>query len=225
MVYLIKSISEINQLKLAPKAKAYVAERLKDNQGEAVEINEFSHFLFFALAPKGKKTEDIEDVRRRGAKLTKRFNALKLKEVILTSLGADETVLLALAEGMALANYQFLKYFSKSEAKANSLRKVAIGGVPAARVQELKALVESVCLSRDLINEPVITLGAEQLADAAMKMAKEVGIKAEVLNKKKIESLKMGGLLAVNYGSIDPPTFTILEYKPPSRSMQNPSCW
>jgi leucyl aminopeptidase len=214
MVYLLKSAAEINQLKLDSKAKAYVADRLKDGQGEVIEINEYSHFLFFVAVPKGKKAEDMEDLRRKGARLTKRLNALKVKEVIATGLGVDESALLALAEGMALANYQFLKYFTKSEAKTNSLRKIAVGGVTAARVQELARLVESVCLSRDLINEPVITLGAEQLADAAVKMAKEVGIKAEVLNKKKIESLKMGGLLAVNYGSIDPPTFTILEYKP-----------
>jgi leucyl aminopeptidase len=41
-----------------------------------------------------------------------------------------------------------------------------------------------------------------------------VGAKAEVFNKQKIEALKMGGLLSVNKGSIDPPTFTILEWKP-----------
>jgi leucyl aminopeptidase len=35
-----------------------------------------------------------------------------------------------------------------------------------------------------------------------------------VLNKSKIEALKMGGILAVNTGSVEPPTFTIMEYKP-----------
>lgn len=40
------------------------------------------------------------------------------------------------------------------------------------------------------------------------------GARVEVMGKKKIESLKMGGLLAVNKGSIDPPTFTIMEWKP-----------
>lgn len=33
-----------------------------------------------------------------------------------------------------------------------------------------------------------------------------------VLNKKKIESLKMGGLLAVNQGSVRPPVFIVMEY-------------
>jgi hypothetical protein len=35
-----------------------------------------------------------------------------------------------------------------------------------------------------------------------------------VFDKKKIHSLRMGGLLAVNLGSINPPTFNIMEWKP-----------
>jgi leucyl aminopeptidase len=65
-----------------------------------------------------------------------------------------------------------------------------------------------------LVNEPLSTLNAEKLALDFEVMANEAGIKIEVLNKQKIEALKMGGLLAVNFGSIDPPTFSILEYKP-----------
>lgn len=40
------------------------------------------------------------------------------------------------------------------------------------------------------------------------------GFKVTVLNKARIEKEAMGGLLAVNKGSIDPPTFTIMEYVP-----------
>jgi leucyl aminopeptidase len=42
------------------------------------------------------------------------------------------------------------------------------------------------------------------------------------LNKKQIEALKMGGLLGVNKGSIDPPTFTIMEYKPKNAKNKKP---
>jgi leucyl aminopeptidase len=56
-------------------------------------------------------------------------------------------------------------------------------------------------------------LTAEQLASEIEKKAKGTGVKTEVLGQTKIESLKMGGLLAVNKGSVDPATFTILEYK------------
>jgi leucyl aminopeptidase len=54
------------------------------------------------------------------------------------------------------------------------------------------------------------------------KMGKEAGFKVEVLHKKKIEALKMGGLLAVNKGSIDPPTFSIMEWKPKNPKNSKP---
>ncbi len=53
-------------------------------------------------------------------------------------------------------------------------------------------------------------------------MAEDAGIKVEVFTRKKIESLKMGGLLAVNKGSIDPPTFTIMEWKPEKPKNKKP---
>ena len=42
------------------------------------------------------------------------------------------------------------------------------------------------------------------------------------INKKKIQCLKMGGLLAVNKGILDDPTFTILEWKPKNAKNSNP---
>jgi leucyl aminopeptidase len=64
------------------------------------------------------------------------------------------------------------------------------------------------------VNEPVIYLTAEQLSREITEMGKRAGFKVEVFGKSKIRSLKMGGLLAVNAGAPNPPTFNILEYKP-----------
>jgi leucyl aminopeptidase len=49
-----------------------------------------------------------------------------------------------------------------------------------------------------------------------------VGIKVEVFNQKKIETLKMGGLLAVNRGSEEPATFTVMEYNPENAVNKQP---
>jgi len=53
-------------------------------------------------------------------------------------------------------------------------------------------------------------------------MGKHAGFSVEVLNKAKIKQLKMGGLLAVNAGSVDEPTFSIMEYKPKNPKNKNP---
>ncbi len=75
-------------------------------------------------------------------------------------------------------------------------------------------MIDATCRCRDMVNEPVAALNAAKLAEEIEKMGKLSGAKVEILNKKKIEALKMGGLLAVNKGSIDPPSFTIMDWKP-----------
>ncbi|MDQ3193214.1 MAG: M17 family metallopeptidase, partial [Bacteroidota bacterium] len=61
-----------------------------------------------------------------------------------------------------------------------------------------------------------------KLSEEIKKAGKVNGFKVEVLNKVKIESLRMGGLIAVNKGSIDPPTFNIMEYKPSNAKNKKP---
>ena len=68
----------------------------------------------------------------------------------------------------------------------------------------------------------MIDLTATKLAEEAKAAGKRHGFSVEVLEKKQIESLKMGGLLGVNYGSVEPPTFTIMEYKGEGASNQQP---
>ena len=63
-------------------------------------------------------------------------------------------------------------------------------------------------------NEPVSSLNAVQLASELRTLCRNAQVKFQVLDKAQIEALGMGGLLAVNKGSVDPPTFSILEYKP-----------
>jgi len=127
-------------------------------------------------------------------------------------------------EGLALSHYQFLKYFAEKKKKEFRLGSIQIQSDNFTEEDLLKvqSIVEAVSKARDLVNEPLSYLTAEQLSAEMEKMAEEAGFGIEILNKKKIESLKMGGLLAVNKGSIDPPTFNILEYKPENHQNKKP---
>jgi leucyl aminopeptidase len=86
----------------------------------------------------------------------------------------------------------------------------------------LQVIIEANLLARTLVNEPLSYLTAVQLSKDIQKAGKEAGFKVEVMDKKKIASLKMGGLLAVNRGSQDPPTFNVLEYKSPKAKNKKP---
>jgi len=197
----------------------FVQKNLKLSTGDWLEVNQYERRIFvFELPEKIEGHVLTEKMRKAGASLSKKLNALKEKSVTIE--GGEFTN--AIAEGMALANYQFLRYFSKKNRKENTVEKVALVGASKVQLEALDILVNSVCYARDLVNTPVWDLNAEQLGDSAKKAGKEYGFSVDVLNKKKIESLKMGGLLAVNKGSIDPPVFIIMEHKPANAKNSKP---
>ena len=141
--------------------------------------------------------------------------------------GVDSEECVAFAEGLALTNYQFLKYLSPELAKQHSLVELILAdeGLTDDQVLKLDNLVNAVYHTRDLVNEPLSFLTATQLSVEIEAMGTDAGFSVEVFGKKKIEALKMGGLLAVNKGSVDPPTFTILSWKPKMLSTSVPWFW
>jgi len=81
-----------------------------------------------------------------------------------------------------------------------------------------RALGEATRLARDLVNEPGDVKTPTWLAKQAVKMAAETGgvVTCKVFKKTEIQKMKMGGVLAVNRGSDEPPTFIELSYDPAS---------
>jgi leucyl aminopeptidase len=141
------------------------------------------------------------------------------------SADAFEGALEVFTEGLVLSLYSFNKYKTGDSAKKNTgfpKRILLYGHLQDASLNWLKTLTESVYLVRNLINEPVNYLNATNLANEIVEIGKDSGFSVEVLNKRKIEALKMGGLLAVNKGSIDPPVFCILEWNPVNKINERP---
>ena len=156
-----------------------------------------------------KEDQKAEELRILGSKI-QGLIADAFEQV--TLIGKEKMVLF-LAEGIALANYQFNRFFSK--AKNNKLQTILVQeAINEDKLDELNNTLKSVYWTRNMVNTPVSHLNASQLAEEVVGLGKEAGFSVQVLEKTQIESLKMGGLLAVNKGSIDPPTFTIAEYKP-----------
>ena len=54
------------------------------------------------------------------------------------------------------------------------------------------------------------------LAQKAEAMARAAGLSVEILDEKKIADLKMGALLSVAQGSVEPPRMIVITYNPPS---------
>lgn len=168
----------------------------------------------------------VEKLRRNIFQAIKWSNDLKQKSLSIwfPNLGQRTDWGEAIGESMILSNYQFLKYKTKGNG-LNSLTSVTLvtneKAVEAA-AKKGQTIALSVCKARDLVNEPVITLTASELGHQAKTLASKHGFKAEVWDKKRIEKEKMGGLLAVNYGSPNPPAFIILEHKPAKAKNKQP---
>ncbi|MGW8314000.1 MAG: leucyl aminopeptidase family protein [Bacteroidales bacterium] len=208
-----------------PGEREYVQRRLESEKGLAL-LNRLDHVVIVkGLALQEDPLHAIfESARKAGFEIHAILNDYELEAVVIENGGIEPEECLAFAEGLALTNYQFLKYQTRKEGKSNALQRVALmdAALADAQVEALNHVLKAVYLARDLVNEPLSYLSAVQLSSEMEKMGKEAGFNVEVFNKKKIESLKMGGLLAVNKGSVDPPTFSILSWKPDDAVNQHP---
>jgi leucyl aminopeptidase len=217
IVFLINSVNDIpRDLILGPEI-TYLRNKLKDKKKDVISLNRLGKWFFVVRAEKRKSTpKKLEKFRKTGDSLLGVINDNKIVSVSIFDLTGKAAETLAMAEGMALGNYKFLKYVKDAADKEPSLKTIEIVSkqVKSEAVDRLNLVCEAVYRCRSLVNEPLSSLNAEKLAQEFVDMGTESGIKVEVLIKSRIEALRMGGLLAVNRGSIDPPTFTIIEYKP-----------
>jgi leucyl aminopeptidase len=225
LIILAKSAAAINENSISADEKDYISKQFEVHKTNSFDFNRLNHWIFVRIIPQeGDDSKIFENARKSGNDLQGLANKLKLESVTIVNADLNNGQVLAFAEGMALGNYQFIKYFNDKDEKRNTLNTINIYGdkIDNAAIDELNILIEAVCKARDLVNEPVSNLNAVQLGKHFQRMASEAGIKIEVFNKKKIESLKMGGLLAVNIGSEDPPTFTVMEWAPQNALNEKP---
>ena len=99
---------------------------------------------------------------------------------------------LAITEGIALSNYTYTRH--KSVKKKHKLSTIYLcKNSNRDQINELQNLINSVYLTRDLVNEPFSHLTANQLAKEAQKAGRKSGFKTTIFNKKKqcIEYMKL----------------------------------
>ena len=172
---------------------------------------------------KSKETKLLEDSRRSGADIYKLLKENKVHEINVKTYFNDsdftESVIVSYIEGLFLKNYYFDKY--KSQKKRYTLKKVNVN-LSKNKTLELQNILDGVNFTKNLINEPLSFLTANQLSKEIKKINSSLNTKIKIFNKKKIEEMKMGGLLAVNKGSFDPPSFNIIEWKPQKHKNKKP---
>jgi leucyl aminopeptidase len=125
----------------------------------------------------------------------------------------------AIVEGLIAADFESDKY--RSEKKNRAIESVRLAGFDsdargelAEAIDRARVMGESVNFARELINEPSNKLTPRMLAARAEQMAKEAGLAIEILDERKIAELKMGALIGVAQGSVEPPRVIVVRYTP-----------
>lgn len=215
-LYIIDHADQLSLLNLTETELSYTANAIKQDQ-VLISINRYSQFVLVYFI-KNKKTEwqTAEMLRKAGAEYSPLLQRNKITELTLINLSTLNKAALLLAQGLALATYQFLKYRSDAAKLKYHLTTLYFSRQSATvkEVNELEVITDAIYKARTLVNEPLNFLSAVQLSKEIAAMGKEAGFKVTVLGKDQIVKEKMGGIIAVNRGSIAPPTFTVMEHKP-----------
>ncbi|MCB0642237.1 MAG: leucyl aminopeptidase [Phaeodactylibacter sp.] len=184
-----------------------------------------SQFFFIGLGSKLDFAKTIQAFRslafKNKSKLSKTVSLL-----IPASLEAEDAGRLveAAVNGIALSRYNVGLFkteetneecpFVQADARLELI--VPNNQVQAARqaAEKGQAIAETQMRIFDLVNAPSNKKTAEMLAQWAMDSAATYEYQVEVLDKAAITELGLNAVLAVNQGSPDPATFSILEYRP-----------
>lgn len=216
ILYLADHVEGLNAMAFSDAERDFISAAM-DRDQPLISINRYTQqILIYHLKQKKTEWQTAEALRKGGAELCALLNRQKLTGVHIISNTLFPQAAFLFAQGLSLANYQFLKYQTESKKLTHTLDAVSFSK-KSVTVKDLACLAvttDAIFRARTLVNEPLNYLSAVQLSKEIALMGKEAGFKVTVLDKAKITAEKMGGILAVNRGSIDPPTFTIMEYKP-----------
>jgi len=145
--------------------------------------------------------------------------------ILLPIRGADKLPLpvqaQSIAEGILIGAYRFDQFKTTSKENSDSeLKEVVIAVSPRDRKLVVEAihvgdkLAAATNYAREIANLPGNVIYPEKVADEALKLGRQYGLRVKVWNRAQLEKEKFGGILAVGTGSERDPRFIQIEYSP-----------
>lgn len=128
----------------------------------------------------------------------------------------EKHLLQSILEGIQLGNYTFHKYKAEREKVEilNIILHYTDQKILNDAINSASKIMSAVFLTRDLVNEPAITLTPGELANRTKKELTKLGVKVSVFDKKELQKRKMNAILAVGGASANPPFIIAMHYKP-----------
>ncbi|HZQ28857.1 MAG TPA: leucyl aminopeptidase [Acidimicrobiales bacterium] len=187
----------------------------KVGQAEALLADDGTTIVALGVGESG--SVDASALRTAAAALARAGG--QAKRVATTLLDAAPSVLAggqAVAEGMALAAYDFSEYKSKASPLGVERVTVVAPKDPAvtAAVARGARVAAAANLARDLINTPAQEMTPSRLADEARAAGEAGGVSVSVWGPEEIAEERLGGLHGVALGSAEEARLIRLEYSP-----------
>lgn len=222
-LYIIDNKDKIDSIGLSVDELGFVKKQIDDNK-KSIVIQKLSEYLFIELLDDFKKIDASEAARRRAVGVYNTVNKNKICCICISDITDNSHIVKGFLEGLLSVSYRFIKYIKSADDKKNHVDNINISSknISETEIAEIYNTYTSVYECRDLVNEPVSHLNAIQFAERVEEISKEAGFSYQKLSKEDIEKHGMGGLLGVNKGSIVPPTFSILTWKPDNAVNEKP---
>lgn len=222
-VFLVKDTAVLKDFGFNNEALAFVESKV-EAKDKLITIQNYGIVYHVRLLEDDDlNVQGYEKLRKDGNGIFAGLKKDKQTSVCIYDLVGNKSAVIALTEGIALSLYSFEKYKTeKKEALEELIIWVASSAVNQGELNELRQLSNAVFVTRNLVNEPVSTLNVKELSETISELGAIHGFDVEIYNKSKLEALKFGGLLGVNKGSVEPPAFHILEWKPENSSNEKP---
>lgn len=220
-VYLVHTLDALSDYEFSDNELAFLKRRFHEKT-RTVQLITPEKTVMVVVSPLRPDFNDLEILRQAGSETCGMMRREKVQTLFFLGAVQDAPSTDAFLEGILLSDYTFQKYKTDATPQ-NTLHIYASAWERAAgHYQNLKAVAQAVYMARHWVNEPVSTLSTAQFTQEAMEAAQQYGFGIKILGQQEIAAEKMGGLLGVNRGSIDPPSFLILEHTPAGKSTEAP---
>ncbi len=221
-IIIIDNINTLTNNNINDKELQFIKEA-DVKESKIFHFNNFDYQTFICFINKDASNHVLkEEYRKQGSAILTQLNSFKLENIIIEDYSSNNYGIY-FAEGIALSAYKFNKYKTdKKEEKELSNLFLFNKNISSKEIKLMNISIEATYWGRNLLNEPQSTLDAQTITQDFKLMSEIAGFNLEIFNMSKIESLKMGGLLAVNQGSVIPPSFSILKWKPENAINENP---
>ena len=209
-------ITAVNKKKESVKTKLLVLPIIEEKERvDIIKKDDFSAERVVELSLKDTRLKTLRNFAARAARLARQFE-LDEFGVLFPEVEKIRDSVQAVTEGLLLASYQFDKF--KSEKEGTILKEASIIFEKSDEcieqgIAEGIIVSEGVFAARDFVNDPANHITPKNFAERIKEMSEKNEMAVKIYDKKEMEQLGMGCLLAVAQGSRNEPRLIVVEYR------------